>query len=109
MLPNHDEFVDAIHNRKQVRVSFRSKKDDYAPRSRRCAPTDYGPAKTTNAPESRYHLWDFEGGDGAGHTLILPESQIIKIEVLESTFDPAAFITWPTDWHVPRTTWGAYC
>lgn len=54
----------------------------------------------------RFHLWDYKSDTGQ-HTLSLNPGQIRSIEVLPDTFDPAEFVTWKTNWIVPRD-WGIY-
>lgn len=51
-------------------------------------------------------MWDYES-DIEQHTLSLNPEQISGIEMLEETFEPSEFITWPTNWIVPRD-WGQY-
>ena len=51
-------------------------------------------------------MWDYES-DAEQHTLSLKLEQISDIEMLEKTFEPSEFVTWQTDWIVPRD-WGQY-
>lgn len=108
MLSNHSEVIAAIHALDEVQVTFISKDDFGAQLSRRCAPMDYGPARSMKVPEDRYHFWDFECDDGANHVLTLPDDQIISVNVLESNFAPSDFVTWKTNWHVARSSWGSF-
>lgn len=108
MLPNHDEILGAIEDRAEVQVTFLSKDDGLAQISRRCAPMDYGPARSMTVPEDRYHFWDFESDSGKNHVLTLPDEQIISVEILPSSFDPAEFVSWPPNWHVARSSWGQF-
>lgn len=108
MLPNHSEIIQAIHDRHEVSVVFPSKEDQGAMLERRCAPMDYGPGRISRAQEDRYHFWDFESDSGVNHTLSLTADQIVSVEVLESVFDPATFVNWPTNWHIHRSTWGQH-
>lgn len=108
MLSHHDEVIQAIHDLREVRVTFVSKDDDGAQLTRRCAPMDYGPARSMKVPEDRYHFWDFESDSGANHVLSLPDTQVVSVDVLPSTFDPSTFVTWATSWHVARTSWGDF-
>ena len=64
--------------------------------------------QTQGASTPRYHFWDFESDSGKPHTLSLRAVQIHSVEVLlDSGFEPETFVTWPTNWAVPRTTWGS--
>ena len=105
---NHAEVIQAIQDRQEVLVTFSSKEDQGQVMSRRCAPMDYGPAKITKVQEDRYHFWDFESDSGTNHILSPALERIISVEVLDSTFDPGTFVTWQTNWHVPRDTWGQF-
>lgn len=100
-----DEFIAAIHSKSKVRVTFFSKKDAHN-LSRVCAPMDYGPSRKAADKSDRFHMWDYES-DTKNHTLSLLPDQIQSIEVLAEQFDPAEFITWQTNWFVPRE-WDQY-
>jgi len=67
---------------------------------------DFGPSRRAADKSDRFHMWDYES-DKRNHTLSLLPDQVISIEVLNQHFDPAEFITWQTDWFVPRD-WGQY-
>lgn len=106
-LSNHDGIIQAIHDLREVRVTWPSQDDGGAVQSRRCAPMDFGPSRRAHDQTPRYHFWDFESDSGASHTLSLLASQITVVEVLDSTFDPS-FVTWDTDrspWFVARASW----
>ncbi|OUE29478.1 hypothetical protein BFL35_14820 [Clavibacter michiganensis] len=107
-LSNHDEIMAAIENLQEVRVTFRSKEDGGAVLIRRCAPMDYAPGSRALDKTPRYHFWDWESDSPRTHTLSLLASQILAVEVLDSTFDPASFVTWTTNWSIPRSTWGPF-
>lgn len=106
-LPNHGEIIQAINDLREVRVEFQSKEDGGAILSRSCAPMDYGPSRRASDKTPRYHFWDFESDSGANHTLSLLASQITSVEVLDTSFDPASFVSWDPNWFVARTTWGS--
>jgi hypothetical protein len=101
-----EDFVRAITDRKKIRLTFWSK-EDRARLVRTCAPMDYGPLRRYKDPGDRFHLWDYDSDEGS-HPLYLASDQVLAIEVLDETFDPAGFVTWDTKetpWHVPRD-WG---
>lgn len=108
MLPNHVDVVDAIHSLNEVSLTFPSADDGGLLITRRCAPMDYGPARITKPPEIRYHFWDFESDSPKNHTISLRADMITSVEILTSTFDPASFVTWKTNWHIARTSWGPH-
>lgn len=103
-----DQFIQAIHDKQKVRITFYSK-DDEGLLIRKCAPMDYGPSRRAKQKNDRFHLWDYES-DTKNHTLSLNPEQISKLQVLDEIFDPAEFITWDTKqsrWFVARN-WGPY-
>jgi len=100
-----DEFIDAIHSKNKIRLTFHSK-EDRQELTRTCAPMDYGPSTRANNKSDRFHSWDYDS-DTARHTLSLLPEQVISIEVLIDTFEPAEFVTWQPNWIVQRD-WGAY-
>jgi len=98
-------FIESLYNKQKVKLTFFSKEDGHT-LSRLCAPMDYGPFKRAVNQNDRYHFWDYES-DKKNHPLILLPNQIIKIEAVNETFDPAEFVTWKFEWHVKRD-WGKY-
>lgn len=98
-------FIAAIHGKNKVNLTFYSKEDSGI-LTRLCAPMDYGPSRRAHDKSDRFHLWDYES-DKNNHVLSLLPDQVIDIAVLAESFDPAGFITWPTNWFVPRH-WGQY-
>lgn len=100
-----ETFIQAIHKRQKVRVKFYSKEDSGI-LLRTCAPMDYGPSRRSKRKNDRYHFWDYDS-DTRSHVLSLNPEQVIEIQLLSESFDPAEFVTWSTDWFVPRE-WGIY-
>ena len=103
-----DRFVQAIHDKKKVRLTFDSKKDGAAV-TRDCAPMDFGPSRRASEKNDRYHLWNYEG-DTKPHVLLLNPVQVVDMVVLEERFEPSEFVTWNTTtspWSV-RRDWGNY-
>ena len=103
-----EDFINAIHAKKKVRIKFKSKEDsDFL--VRKCAPMDYGPSRSAKQKNDKFHMWDYESDKGP-HTLSLNPEQLQKLDVLDETFDPGEFITWDTKrspWFIPRD-WGVY-
>lgn len=102
---HRQKFFDAIKLKKKVRITFFSKEDN-SNLSRVCAPMDFGPSRRTKEQDDRYHSWDYES-DKEKHTLSLPIAQVVMIELLEESFDPAEFVTWPPNWILARN-WGSF-
>lgn len=103
-----DQFIQAIHNKQKVRLSFFSKEDGRV-LTRLCAPMDFGPSRRATDKSNRYHLWDYES-DTKNHVLSLLPNQISSIEVTDEHFEPNEFIIWDTQkspWFLKRN-WGQY-
>jgi hypothetical protein len=105
MIANHSQFIEALNEKKKVRVRFYSPADSGVV-DRVCAPMDYGPGNAASADGlHRYWLWDCAGTAGVADRGLLPE-QVVELQVLGETFDPADFgdHAWP--WAIARD-WGS--
>jgi len=100
MLPNHTEFLDAIHEMKLVRIEFYSK-PDAAKIDRECAPLDYGPVAGAEDAGNRYWVWDFANSTGANPIGLVSE-QIVSLQVLGKGFVPHELGLAARSWSVPR-------
>lgn len=103
-----DEFIQAIRDKRKVRLTFFSKEDGGL-LVRKCAPMDYGPSRRAKQKNDRFHFWDYES-DTQRHTLSLNPEQVSKLQVLAEGFNPSEFITWSTKdspWFISRD-WGQY-
>lgn len=89
MIPNHNQFLEALHEKRKVRVKFYSPADGGV-LDRVCAPMDYGPASGTNDGLNRYWLWDYASDTGSCSLGLVPQ-QIVDLQVLGEVFDPAQF------------------
>lgn len=103
MITNHPQLLEAIAERKKVRVRFYSVADDGVI-DRTCAPLDYGPGAGPADGLNRYWLWNYAGPDGA-RTLGLKPGQIVELQVLGEEFQPGEFGAVPWVWAV-RREWG---
>ena len=97
MIPNHAQFIDALNEKRKVRVRFYSQPDSGV-LDRVCAPLDYGPGAETKDGLNRYWLWDYASDNGS-YTLGLVPQQIVGLQVLGEVFDPVKLNAHPT--HVP--------
>jgi hypothetical protein len=104
MIPNHKQFIEAIHEKKKVSVRFYSKADSGV-LDRVCAPMDYGPGGDIPDGLNRYWLWDY-ASNTASQTLGLVPQQIVDLQVLGEVFEPAGFGARPSPWSIPRE-WGS--
>jgi hypothetical protein len=103
MIPNHNRFIEAIHEKKKVCVRFYSKADSEV-LDRVCAPMDYGPGGEIPDGLNRYWLWDYKSNTDS-HTLSLVPQQIMELDVLGEVFDPAQLEVRLPQWSIPRD-WG---
>ena len=103
MIPNHEQFIEAIKERKKVCVRFYSKADSGVI-DRVCAPMDYGPGAGIPDGVNRYSLWDYTSNNGS-HTLSLLPEQVLDLRALGEVFDPAQIEVRPPHWFIARD-WG---
>ena len=101
----HQTFVQAIHFKKKLKLTFFSK-EDQAHLIRTCAPMDFGPSRIATNKSNRYHFWDYDS-DAQSHTLSLLPQQVIQIKAIEDYFNPAEFVKWQPRWFLPRD-WGRF-
>jgi hypothetical protein len=99
------DFISAIHSKRKIRLIFFSKEDGRN-LTRVCAPMDFGASRRAKNKDDRYHMWDYES-DTEKHVLSLLPHQVVSIEVLDDAFEPSEFVTWPTNWIIPRN-WGMF-
>ena len=103
MIPNHEQFIEAIKERKKVCVRFYSKADSGVI-DRVCAPMDYGPGAGIPDGVNRYSLWDYTSNNGS-HTLSLLPEQVLDLRALGEVFDPTQIEVRPPHWFITRD-WG---
>lgn len=100
MIPNHKQFIEAIHNKHKVCLRFYSRADsgviDLV-----CAPLDYGPGAGVQDGVNRYWLWDYSSNTGSPLLGLLPE-QVLDIRFLGEVFDPAELSAPAPTWSIPR-------
>lgn len=105
---DHDIFVAGIQTKTKVLITWISEDDGGVVQVRKCAPMDYAPWNRPNLIPNppRYHLWDYDG-QPQPHNLPPPTENIVSFEATADPFDPAEFVRWVPNWHVPRD-WGQY-
>jgi hypothetical protein len=103
MIPNHEQFIEAIQQKKKVALRFYSKADNQVI-DLVCAPMDYGAAAEAPDGVNRYLLWDYTSNNGS-HTLSLVPEQVLDMRLLGELFDPAQIDARPPRWFVARD-WG---
>src|SRR3954447_13020560 len=108
MHADHQIFLDAIAAKRRLSLQFFDRKVGKE-LVRVCAPLDFGPLRGPTDGADRYQFWNLE----AKHkpfNLALVEGDIVKMTLLDETFDPAEIITWafkPGAWRIPRD-WAAF-
>ena len=100
-----EAFIGAIHAKRKIRVTFYSK-EDAGTIERTCATMDYGPSRRAHEKNDRFHFWDYDS-DTERHVLSLSPEQVTDMRVLDEDFEPSEFVTWRTQWFIPRD-WGTY-
>jgi len=89
MIAKHPQFIEALEERKKVRVKFYSVADSGV-LDLVLAPMDYGPGAEAADGPHRYWLWNALA-DGPTRILGLAPQQIVDLQVLGETFDPSEF------------------
>lgn len=105
MIPNHAQFLDAIRERKLIRISYYSR-PDAGTVDRECAPLDYGPDPAVGDGLNRYWVWDLATTAGTNPLGLVPE-QIVSVHILGKDFEPGILPIGIRSWHVPRE-WGTH-
>lgn len=100
MIPNHDDFITAIRERRKVRVRFFSVPDQGI-LDRVCLPLDYGVGGGGVGDLNRYWLWCPEMIEGSRLLGLLSE-QILSLRILGDPFAPAEVGAAEWAWSVPR-------
>ena len=103
MHADHQVFLDALRDKRQLTISFFDKKEN-KDRTCTCAPLDFGPLRGQKEPAPHYQLWDMAPKKKPYNITVLPED-VKSMTVLDATFDPGAIITWnfkPKAWAVER-------
>ena len=86
MIPNHAQFLDAIREKRHIRIVFYSLPDG-GKVDRECAPLDYGSELGAADSLNRYWIWDPDNTAGSNPLGLLPD-QIVDVHVLGTSFDP---------------------
>lgn len=105
MISNHVQFLDAIREKKLIRIKFYSH-PDVDTVDRECAPLDYGPDLGAKDVLNRYWIWDYANTAGSNPLGLLP-NQILNVRVLGADFDPEKLGVGARPWCVPRD-WGTH-
>jgi hypothetical protein len=104
MSPHHDLFLQAIHEKKIVALTFNSIEKGII--SRKCICYDYATSNRYKDGNYRYHFHDLDSPDGKHNLSILTE-QLLAIEISNEIFEPGDYVKWMPSWSVKRD-WGVY-
>ncbi len=104
MIPNHSQFIEAINEKRKLRVRYYSIADSEV-MDRICAPMDFGPGTVHKDRLNRYWLWVYSDNAGS-HILGLLPGEVENLQVLGEVFDPAQFKDRPAQWFTSRD-WGS--
>lgn len=105
MIPNHAQFIDAIRDRKLIRIVYYSR-PDAGTVDRECAPLDYGLELGATDALNRYWIWDPAATAGANPLGLVPD-QIVNVHVLGKDFDPGTLLNGITPPYVLHD-WGKH-
>ncbi len=94
MIPNHSSFLEALNEKKKVRVRLYSVADNGVV-DRVCAPMSYGLGAANQDGLNRYWLWDYASKTGSHILGLLPQA-IVDLQMLGEVFDPAVFASEPS-------------
>jgi hypothetical protein len=100
MLPNHNQFIEAIYQKTMVRIEYFSKPDQGVV-NRECAPLDYGKVEGNANGLNCYWVWDYACPPEMNPLALVPE-QIVKLYILGKTFDVAALGLSNRSWLISR-------
>jgi hypothetical protein len=103
MIPNHTRFIEAIKEKRKVRLRFYSRADSGV-LDLVCAAMDYGPGGEIQDGLHRYWLWNYASNTDS-HILGLLPQEIVDLQVLGEVFDPAEFGAPSPKWTIARD-WG---
>jgi hypothetical protein len=103
-LSAHENFLQAIHNKQLVSITFNSHEKGIITRT--CVPYDYGPSNKYQDKSNRYHFHDLNSPDGSHPLSILPKD-LKQLQILDTYFNPSTYVKWTPKWHFQRD-WGEY-
>ena len=87
---DHDIFIQAIRQKKKVKMRLPSRERGYKA-DKLYGPILYSPS-VAGVDSGCYYVWDFESGS-ENHFLGLLPSQIVNMQLTEEPFDPVEFFT----------------
>ena len=104
MHKDHEKFVEAILQKKLVKIVFNSFQKGQI--ERKCVPYDFAVSNKYKDRKVRYHFYDLDSPDSNHNLPVFPE-QLISLEILAESFNPEDFVSWTPRWTIKRD-WGRY-
>lgn len=104
MHKDYQKFIEAIHQKKLVKVVVDTKEKGII--QRKCVPFDFAVSGKYKDGKERFHFWDLDSPDVQHNLSVLPDN-LKSLEILEESFNPADYVKWPPDWTITRD-WGVY-
>lgn len=99
---NYQNFIQAINEKKVVKLEFNSKEKWNS--IRMCIPFDFWPSRKFKDWLDRYHFYDLDSPEWSHNLSILP-SQIISISVTDEIFNPEDYVKWTPNRFIKRDRW----
>lgn len=99
---NYQNFIQAINEKKIVKLEFSSKEKGDSVRM--CIPFDFWPSRKYNDWLNRYHFYDLDSPEWSHNLSILPD-QIISITMTDIIFEPNDYVTRTPNRFIKRDWW----
>ena len=98
-------FNQAIQTTKCIKISFDFKEKGII--NATAIPFDMGASSRYKDEKIRYYFYILDAENKKPNVAILPE-QLLELEILEQSFDPAEYITWEKISWITKRDWGKY-
>ena len=106
-MQNKENFLRSIDEKLKIKITFNSAEKGKITRT--CIPFDFGSSQKDDAIDrtEKYHVLDLDTPEPKPHNLSVTEDKMLKVEVLQESFDPVEYVTWnpPYKWIYSRN-WG---
>ena len=99
---NYQNFIQAINEKKVVKLEFNSKEKWNSIRT--CIPFDFWPSRKFKDWIDRYHFYDLDSPEWS-HNLSILSEQVISITITDKDFNPADYIKWTPNRFIKRDRW----
>lgn len=103
MNQNYQNFIQAIHEKKIVKVQINSYEKWIIERF--CIPFDFWPSRIFKDKLDRYHFWDLNSPDGSKHNLSILPDQLLSLIITEDNFNPWDYVKREPKRFIARDWW----